>query len=89
MKSTRTASLQNTFTMNAITNPIYRHGTTLAMLLSVSAHAVPVNIALNPAGTGFPSPIETDVGYNNFSVGPWYLLDGTTVQQTQQVTGKA
>jgi hypothetical protein len=47
-------------------------------LLSFSATAEAGNIALNLSRTGSPSPLETDVGYDNPSLGPWYLVDGIT-----------
>ena len=38
------------------------------------------NIALNPTGTGFPSPLESDAGWGggggSLGGGPWQMLDG-------------
>ena len=43
--------------------------------LPISAAASPVNLALNPAAVGLPSPLESDPGWGGGSY-PWDIVDG-------------
>jgi hypothetical protein len=43
--------------------------------LPIAAAASPVNLALNPAAVGLPSPLESDPGWGGGSY-PWDIVDG-------------
>jgi len=47
----------------------------LAVLCCVGLNAAETNIALNPAGSGYPSPLESNRGWGGGSY-PWEIVDG-------------
>src|SRR5260221_267202 len=54
------------------------HRLLMALLMSITVlatHASDMNLALNPAGTGFPSPLGSDHGWGGGSY-PWEIVDG-------------